>query len=103
MGKQETTVYCPTSVAITEKYFSITPRIGTFDGKKVGLLWNSKPNGDVLLSRIAELLEKNYKDINIIRFWEVDPRGTTFPGRMGDEALDRISNSVDIVIASQGD
>ena len=101
--KQETTVYCPTSVPITEKYLDITPRVDTLEGKRVGLWWNGKPNGDVFLNRVAELLEKNYKNIEIIKFWEVDPEGTAVSNKYSDELLDRIADSVDIVIASSAD
>ena len=101
--KKETSVYCPTGVAITKKYLNISPRLDTLDGKRVGLLWNGKPNGDVFLNRVAELLEKNYKSIKIIKVWEIDPDGTAISNKYSDEALDRIANSADIVIASQAD
>ena len=101
--KKKTTVYCPTSVAITEKSINFVPRIRTFDGKKVGLLWNGKPNGDFFLNRVAELLEEKYKGIKIIKLWELDPRGTAHPDKKSDEALDLIAKSADIVIAGQGD
>ena len=100
---QDTTVYCPTGVAITKKYLNISPRLDTLDGKRVGLLWNGKPNGDVFLNRVAELLEKNYKSIKIIKVWEIDPDGTAISNKYSDEVLDRIANSADIVIASQAD
>ena len=100
---QDTPVYCPTGVTLTKKYLDISPRVDTLDGKRVGLWWNGKPNGDVFLNRIAELLEKNYKGIEIIKFWEVDPEGTALVTKYSDEVLDRIANSVDIVIASSAD
>ena len=100
---QDTTVYCPTGVTIAKKYSDTASRVDTLDGKRVGLLWNGKPNGDVFLNRIAELLEKNYKNIEIIKFWEVDREGTAFSNKYSDELLDRIADSADIVIASSAD
>ena len=100
---RQTLVYCPNGVEITEKHPEFSPRISTFDGKRVGLLWNSKPNGNFYLNRVAELLEKRYKDIRIIKFWEVDPARTKHADRKTDEALDFMAKSADIVIASQGD
>ena len=100
---QETNVYCPTGVTIAKKYLDIAPRVDTLEGKRIGLLWNGKPNGDVFLNRVAELLEKNYKDIEIIKFWEVDPGGTALVTKYSDELLDRIADSIDIVIASSAD
>ncbi|MDP2916331.1 MAG: hypothetical protein Q8O16_00205 [Dehalococcoidia bacterium] len=101
--KQRTLVYNPTSVPVTEKIPRFAPRINAFDGKRIGLYWNGKPNGDFYLNRVAELLEKRYKDIKIIKFWEVDPKETAHPDKKSDAALDRMAKSSDVVIASQGD
>ena len=100
---QDTTVYCPTGVTITKKYLDVTSRVDTLDGKRIGFWWNGKPNGDIFLNRVAETLEKNYKNIEIIKFWEVDPERTALVTKYSDEVLDRIANSVDIVIASSAD
>lgn len=100
---KKTTVYCPTGVAITEKSINFVPRIKTLDGKKVGLYWNGKPNGNFFLNRVAELLDKRYKGIEIIKLWEIDPTGTAHPDKKSDEVLDFIAKSADVVIAGQGD
>lgn len=100
---QDATVYCPTGVTITKKYLDVTSRVDTLEGKRVGLLWNGKPNGDLFLNRVAELLEKNYQNIEIIKFWEVNPERTAMVAKYSDEVLDQIANSVDIVIASSAD
>lgn len=96
-------VYDPTSVAITEKHLEFAPRVNAIDGKRIGLLWNGKPNGDFYLERVAQLLEKKYKGVSVIKFWEVDPEETSHPDKKSDVALDRIAKSSDIVIAAQGD
>ena len=100
---KNTTVYCPTSVAITEKSINFVPRPNTLDGKKIGLYWNGKPNGDFFLNRFAELLEKRYRGIEIVKLWEVDSTGTAHADRKSDEVLDFIAKSADVVIAGQGD
>ena len=100
---QEINVYCPTGEVITKEYSEIASRVSTLGGKRIGLLWNGKPNGDIFLNRVAEILEKKHKDIKIIKFYEVDPGGTAFVNKYSDETLDRFANSADIVIASQGD
>ena len=102
-GRQKTSVYDPTSVAMPEKNLHFAPRIDSFNGKVIGLLWNGKPNGDFYLKRVAELLEEKYRDIKIIKFWEVDPKETAHPDKKSDAALDRMARSADIVIAAQGD
>lgn len=100
---QKTTVYCPTSIAVTEYFQDFAPRIDTFEKKRVGLLWNGKPNGDFFLNRVAELLKEKYKDIDIVKFWEIDPGRTAHPERKADDTLDFIAEKSDIVISAQGD
>ena len=101
--KQSIDVYCPTGAVITKEYSDIASRVRTLEGIRIGLLWNGKPNGDIFLDRIAEILEKKYKDIELIKFWKVDPEHTALSNKYSEETLDRIANSADIVIASQGD
>jgi len=40
---------------------SLAPRPDTLDGKRLGLIFNQKTGGDVLLQRTAELLQERYK------------------------------------------
>ena len=96
-------VYCPTGAVITKEYSDIASRVSTLEGRRIGLLWNGKPNGDIFLDRVAENLEKRCKDIKIIKFWKVDPEHTALSNKYSEETLDRIANSADIVIASQAD
>lgn len=103
IGKEKTLVYNPTSVAITEKIPHFAPRVDSLDGKRIGFLWNSKPNGDFYLNRVAELLGKRYKAVKITKFWEIDPKGTARPDKRNDAALERIAKSSDLVISAQGD
>ena len=51
----------------------LNPHPATLGGKTVVLTWNNKPNGDVLLIRLAELLRSEVKDIKIIKLWELKP------------------------------
>jgi len=50
------------------KATSVNPRIRDLNGKVVGFLWNEKPNGDVLLTRIRELISEKYNQVKTI--WE---------------------------------
>jgi len=43
------------------------------EGKTVVLRWNAKPNGDILLNRLGELLVQNIKGVKVIKAWEVAP------------------------------
>ena len=47
------------------KQVQLAPRIKILSGKRLGLFWNRKPNGDVLLSRFSEILRARYKDVTI--------------------------------------
>jgi len=42
-------------------------------GKNVVLYWNGKPNGDLFLNRIGELLVERVDNVKIIKAWEVLP------------------------------
>lgn len=44
---------------------TLAPRPGSLDGKKVGLVFNLKTGGDILLTRTAELLKERFKDIDV--------------------------------------
>jgi hypothetical protein len=45
---------------IIKKGKSLAPRLETLEGKKIGLVWNGKPNGDKLLNEIGDLLKERY-------------------------------------------
>ena len=100
---QEWTVYSPVGVAMKGQPVTLAPRIDTFEGKRIGLLWNHKPNGDIFLGRVAELLKKKYPDAELIKFWEVDAIGAKFRHKVDAETLERLAKSVDLLIAAQGD
>lgn len=90
---------------------SITPieiasRISTLEGKTVGLKWNGKPNGDLFLDRVAELLTKQVPGVKIVKFYEVEP--TTVPQSSTQEIAKAKAQIIakykpDIVIGSQCD
>ena len=96
-------VYKPIGVPMTEKIAEFAPRMDALDGKRIGLLWNSKPNGNHYLNRVAELLTQRYPSATIIKFWEQFPSETANPDKKSDEALDIITRNADVVISAQGD
>jgi hypothetical protein len=71
-------------------------RRSTLDGLRLGLLDNSKPNADVLLGRVAELLAAGARGLTIRRW--VKP-GAAHPAAMVDE----IATSVDAVLTGSAD
>jgi hypothetical protein len=100
---QKIPVYCPTGVEMVEKATKFAPRINTFSGKRIGLMWNCKPNGDFYLKRVAELLSRKYPDAKIIKFREVDPARTAHADRKTPDALDFMASQTDAIIASTAD
>jgi prophage tail gpP-like protein len=63
--------------AIAIEPMEIAARLTTLEGKTVGLKWNSKPNGNLILDRIAELLTEQVPGVKILKFYELEP--TTVP------------------------
>lgn len=83
----------------------IAPRLTTLEGKTVALFWNSKPNGNLFLDRIAELLIEQVPDITVIKLWEVmSSMESTSTNLLSSEQLEEIAQlSPDLVISSQCD
>ena len=42
-------------------------RVDTLNGKRVGFLWNAKPNADHLLQRLEELLQQRFEFASVLR------------------------------------
>ena len=55
-------------------------RFDDYSGKRIGLWWNGKPNGDIFLNEVAAQLEARFEGVTTVRFWEKDPVTTTFYG-----------------------
>ena len=79
------------------------PRIDTFDGKRIGLLWNSKPNGNHYLNRVAELVSQRFPSAKVTKFYETHPVETANPDKKSDAAIALMAQNADVVIAAQGD
>ena len=41
------------------------PRPRSLEGKKIGLVWNGSPGGDVALKRVGELIAERVKNVRI--------------------------------------
>ncbi len=74
---------------------ALSPRLVDLDEKKVGLFWNGKPNGDLLLEAIARQLERRFKHIKTIRF--------NLSISVGPEKRKQMAGQCDAVIAAIGD
>jgi len=79
---------------------------GTLVGKTVVLRANGKHNADNFLNRVAELFQKEVKDIKIIKLWEVAAETNTIiqnPDLSKKFAETVASYRPDLVIGAQCD
>ncbi len=96
----------PTKSAVSLGTVKINPHPTSLEGKTVVLRWNSKPNGDKLLTEIATLLSAQVKGVKVVKLWEQDPATAEISKTAEDSA--KIADKVaalkpDLVIASQAD
>jgi hypothetical protein len=81
-------------------------RINSLEGKTIGLKWNQKPNGNIFLDRIAELLKEQVPGVKVVKIYEVEP--TTIRQSVNMDDADRKAKLIakykpDIVIGAQCD
>lgn len=75
-------------------------------GKTVLLYWNGKPNGDLFLNRIGELLTANVSALRVVKAWEVAPSSRhTEPNHSAsrETAAMLAESKPDLVIGAPGD
>ncbi len=103
--QQEWTLLNPEGVVIVEPLVT-NAHPETLEGKTVVLKWSGKPNGDIFLDRIAELLVKDVKDVKVIKSWEVNPALKGWSAAKGKSVT--LAKAIaelepDLVIGAQGD
>ncbi len=84
----------------------INPHPASLEGKTVLLRWNEKMNGDKYLTRVAEFLTQQVKNVKIIKLWEVDKSTAAISKDL--QASERVVATIaklkpDLVIAAQAD
>jgi hypothetical protein len=92
--------------AVTIKPIELAARLDTLEGKTVALRWNGKPNGDLFLNRIGDLLTEKVKNVKIIKVWETAHDTAVIssnPERSKGITATIVSLKPDIVIASSAD
>ncbi|MDA0733678.1 MAG: hypothetical protein O2909_02640 [Chloroflexi bacterium] len=67
-------------------------------GKRLGFLWNSKPNGDVLFGRLEQLLREKYEITDVVY-----RRKPTSSAPATSQVMDELATSVDVAIVGLGD
>jgi hypothetical protein len=74
----------------------LSKRPASLRGRRIGVLDNSKPNADVLLGRLAELLVERHGARSITR-WRKP--GSSRPAAM----IDEVARGSDVVLTGSGD
>ena len=95
---------------VIQEPLKLAPRITSLEGKTIGLRWNGKPNGEILLNKVADLLKVKVPGIKVIKFYEVEQSTihTDLPGPPqqlveGEAKLIKEKYNPDLVIGSQAD
>jgi hypothetical protein len=77
--------------------FSVAPRLCDLNGRVLGILWNGKPNGDILLGRIQEAMTRRF-NLSATRWWK-KPAVDVSAGKL----LAELATGADFIINGQGD
>ncbi len=89
---------------VASKYTGMTvrpaPRLDTLNGKTIGLYWNQKSGGDVVLSRVSELIRQRFPDVSFRNYTGSIGWGRTVAS---DEDVDRIAEECQGVIGTTAD
>ncbi len=95
----KTIVVLDPTVTHAGKKIPIAPRVHDLNDKVVGFLWNSKPNGDLLLLRIKEQLSQRFRlgGTN----WRQKSSGASVP--VDTATIEELARTCDLVIAATGD
>lgn len=58
-------VLAPIATRFGDQAIALAPRLSSFDGRTIGLLWNAKPNGDIALKRVGELIQQQFPNVTV--------------------------------------
>jgi ABC-type Fe3+-hydroxamate transport system substrate-binding protein len=77
----------------------------SLEGKTVALRWNGKENGNNFLDGVAAQLQKNVKNVKVIKLYETMPETNSYgTSKMGPDVIAKIAAlKPDLIISSQAD
>jgi len=73
----------------------ISNRIAELKGKRIGIYWNGKPDGDYFWDTIEGLLKEKFPTAKILRY--------NGPGDLGEALAAKMSKEVDTFLYGVGD
>ena len=82
----------------TKKEFPMAIRPDKLEGKVMGVIWNTMPNGDILLNRFTELLDKRFHFAQVLRHTKISQVHA-----ITEDILNEFSTKCDFVITGPGD
>jgi hypothetical protein len=91
---------------VQQSFIKLASRLTTLEGKGVVLRWNGRPNGNIFLNRIAELLDSRVKEVKVIKAYEMQPETSniSYTIKESEENARKVAAlNPDLVIAAQGD
>jgi hypothetical protein len=94
----ELSIFNPVAEVRTAEKFTSATKLRDLNGKRVGLFWNGKAGGDMVLSRTAELLKQRYDGL-IFK----DYTGAENARKISPEQANTIASENDALIASTSD
>jgi hypothetical protein len=71
---------------------TLAPRLSDLNSKRIGLFWNGKPFGDILLEEIGALLKDRFENVEIIKF--------NLTISVGPDNIRRMSESSDAIVSA---
>jgi hypothetical protein len=73
----------------------VSPRLASLEGKRIGIYWNGKPDGDYFWDTIEGLLKNKFPTATILRY--------NGPGDLGEALAAKMSKEVDTFLYGVGD
>ena len=74
---------------------AVSPRVAELEGKRIGLYWNGKPDGDYFWDTIEALLNEKFPTATVVRY--------NGPGDLGEMSAEKLMNEVDTLMYGVGD
>ena len=99
----ELTVFNPVSQEAEKTKIELSPRLSDLRGKTIGLFWNGKSGGDIMLGQIKELLNQRYGEINFKNYIGSGITGWAGGRGLTTEQADAIVKECDALIESTAD
>lgn len=90
-------VFRPTHDQQDSEGEALAARDGSLNGKRIGLLWNSKVNADIYLRRLQELITSRHSEVEFV--WAAKPTAS----KPMEPEVEKQMSDCDLVVTAFGD